>query len=52
MKKTLVSLAAVMALAMISPGEIDNPATKDLPKVQSEFSHFRQSTHNQLKFVS
>jgi predicted phage terminase large subunit-like protein len=45
MKKTLVSLATV------SPTQINNPATKDLPKVKSEYSHFRQCTHYQLKFA-
>ena len=51
MKKTLISLAAVMALAMINPHEIDNPATKDLPRVENEYFQFRQCTHYQLKFA-
>lgn len=51
MKKTLVSLAAIMALATVSPTQINNPATKDLPKVKSEYSHFRQCAHYQLKFA-
>lgn len=53
MKKTIVSvsMAAVMALAMINPINIDNPATKELPKVLNANLEYRQCTHYQLKFI-
>lgn len=51
MKKTLVSMACVMALAMINPIDINNPATAELPKVVNANLEFRQCTHYQLKFA-
>ena len=51
MKKTLLSIVTAMVLTTISPANIDNPTTSNLPKVENKYFANRQCVDYQLKFA-